>query len=1260
MKNAYLLKIRLPKTAFRMGGRSLAWVLLCLVGILAAWGSGVSPVRAAEDTRFDAPGNFNPIVPGYFADPTIQKFGDLYYLYATTDGNGGGRGPSQVWVSKDFVNWTLVPMNWPKTPVYWAPDVMKHTDGRYYLYYNQPCITYCGVSDSPIGPWAPLVGEDGLLIEDKKVPNVITLDTQSFVDKDGSIYLYWGTWGIYANSGCGVGKLNPDMKTFEKLGKIPNTQAKDFFEAPFMLERNGRYYFTYSSGSCHDGTYRVQYAVGDRPDGDFKMGPNNPILASNADDTVNGPGHHSILKENQDDYFIVYHRHDIPLTPNGMHRQVCADKMQFGAEGEILKVEPTHRGIGYLGGEPKRSPNLVSGKPVTASSFYRDTVRRNHEYKPEYAVDDNNATLRRPADNRMGNWLTVHLETPQRIRRTETQFEYATWYYQYLIEYSADGKEWKTFADRRNNTRWGSPMVDKGDVEARYLRITVTGTEYPGLLGAIWNFKAFSDAPDDPLEEMAARAFEQVGAAGKEKREQSEPAASTPQLTPSDSDPLISLDVSDLQLGDSVSSWKNKGTLGGEFGAVEAKPRVELAGGCKALRFSGNQILKASFTGPRALSGNNSFTVSTWILNPEIGESECIVSWAGRGGPDAATAQIGYGTHREFGVVGHWGFADMGFRESPPKAGEWHHIAVVFDGVIERVYVDGKLEGAEAKMLMMHEGRPVYVGASEPESEPLDGYLASLRIYGHAMSEKQIQEMAASKPQGDVLVHADSAKLDYGPLLEWRNQGAWGEAFTGKADHAPSVENVGGRIAVRFHENDCLSLSADSSNTPSDGRTLLASVWISDEKPIEPIAHILTLGNGNQVFGVTPRSFPALAVGKWNQIALVLEGETWRTSLNGSPLSEPQKSSFPVGSLNTLTLGTAGNVPGFDGALAQVQLFRRALPEGELAQLHEVWKREWRAPQPSPATFSTPPRAISSTAVSMAAQPARSELGLVEYRFVETTGQSKADSGWIATPFFFDSGLKPDTRYTYTVAVRDSLGNVTAPGEPVEAKTDQDLIREYRDIFQTAHDYLKDGIQGTVWEGVLTTGENSTEVVAAANGQIRLQSKGTVWDGGKPSGPLLYRMVQGDFLVEGKVADYAGLEQRRTPGNTDGGLMVRVPNLADAGAGEDLIQLSFFPIWNIGNMVTNFDGGARSQKGNQLAWNAHRYLQIERQGDYFHMRTSADGKRWVEMPESPVLRRDMAGLPVAVGLCHASYGPESSYISFSDFSLSLRKNQREK
>ena len=338
----------------------------------------------AEDVPFDTPRAFNPILPGYFADPTIKKFGDTYYIYSTTDGNGGGRGPSQVWMSEDFLNWTLAPMNWPlsKTENYWAPDVIKGPDDRYWLYFTRPCEIYSGVSDSPIGPWAPVDGETGLVAPNHLVKDVLTLDSHVFETSKGETFMYWGTWGIFPNSGAGWGKLKSDMKTFDGLGKIPNTQIKDFFEAPFMLEKDGLFYFMYSSGSCHDSTYRVQYAVGDTPNGDFKMGPKNPILATNADKTVDGPGHHSMLKEGNE-YYMIYHRHDLPFTPNGLTRQICADRIEFGKPGEIKAIVPTHKGVGPLGKNTETSTNLAFGKKVTADSFYTDTFR-NHQYKPEY------------------------------------------------------------------------------------------------------------------------------------------------------------------------------------------------------------------------------------------------------------------------------------------------------------------------------------------------------------------------------------------------------------------------------------------------------------------------------------------------------------------------------------------------------------------------------------------------------------------------------------------------------------------------------------------------------------------------------------------------------------------------------------------------------------------------------------------------------------------------------------------------------------
>ena len=432
--------------------------------------------------KHDAPGTGNPVIPGYFADPTIKKFGDTYYMYATTDGSGAGFGPAQVWTSKDFVNWTLMPMNWPDSHWIWAPDVIRHTDGRYYYFYCQPCIIHCGVSETPRGPWKNILGEsEAVLVPDRFVTNAITLDGQTFVDDDGSVYLYWGTWGIYKGFGCGAGKMTPDLKGFTETRLIPNTEAVDFFAAPFVLKRNGIYYFMYSSGSCHDHTYRVQYATSDHPLGPYEY--KGCILETNEDGTVHGPGHHSILKEG-DDYYIVYHRHDNPHSNRGFHRQLCMDKMEFAADGSIRKVIPTHKGVGALAPSVVKSENLALGAGVRASSCYDDNFRA------EYAVDDNNGTLWRPRG--MGQeWLEIDLGSSREIQTVWTQFEYGTQFYQYLIETSVDGKHWSVFADKRNNHLAGSPMVDFGKAEARYVRLTFTGGQKNGFGGAVWNVKVF-------------------------------------------------------------------------------------------------------------------------------------------------------------------------------------------------------------------------------------------------------------------------------------------------------------------------------------------------------------------------------------------------------------------------------------------------------------------------------------------------------------------------------------------------------------------------------------------------------------------------------------------------------------------------------------------------------------------------------------------------------------------------------------------------
>jgi len=304
----------------------------------------------AQSTPADAG---NPIIPGWFADPTIVKIGDIYYIYATTDNEMLGSGAPTVWYSRDFRNWYNYTMEIPSMASvnlrnFWAPDLVIGDDGKYYLYFGNcqaGCNIYGYVSDTPTGPWKKLHEDDTPVISHGYPREGFpSLDAQFFKDDDSKIYAYWGTW-VHYNNGYAVGQLNNrSMDAMFDSKNIPLSQTPKPFEAVYMLKRNGKYFLMYSGASCHDETYNVRYSYSNSPYGPFTPGKNNPILSTNADKSVHGPGHHSVLKNNND-YYIVYHRHDYPFTAGGLARQVCMDSLIFENDSTIKTVVPSHRGI---------------------------------------------------------------------------------------------------------------------------------------------------------------------------------------------------------------------------------------------------------------------------------------------------------------------------------------------------------------------------------------------------------------------------------------------------------------------------------------------------------------------------------------------------------------------------------------------------------------------------------------------------------------------------------------------------------------------------------------------------------------------------------------------------------------------------------------------------------------------------------------------------------------------------------------------------
>lgn len=784
-------------------------------------------------TQWNTPGAGNPFIPGYFADPTIRKFGDTYYLYATTDGNGNGYGPAQVWMSRDFRNWTNMTMDWPTTEVVWAPDVMQGADGLYHYFYCEPCVLHEGVGHTPRGPWTNILGEtDAVLVPDRFVHNAITLDGQTFVDDDGSVYIYFGTWGIYDGFGCGVARLGADMKSFTDKKLIPNTEIKDFFEAPFVLKRGGTYYFMYSSGSCHDHTYRVQYATST----EGPMGPytyRGCILETNADRTVHGPGHHSVLRDG-DDYYIVYHRHNNPPSTHGFHRQVCIDRLVFAADGSIEKITPSHAGLlpRSVADMPAMT-NLAFGAKVTASSHY------NEWFVPEYAVDDNNATLWRPASCTADEWLQIDLGAPTRFDQVWTQFEYATYFYQYRISYSLDGHTWHRYADRERNTLAASPYVDRGACTARYLRITVTGRQKNGHFGGIWNVKVLNGANQVPPQlQVAVRgdgqwdntagmlggSFEadgerlvstfdthfifakgqpysmvyerqgqtyafvsdgqkkhptQIAPASTSEKPDTKPAVRwqkgrlevepdvhnlrvyTYQLQPAEIQHLaqhpveqaekdVSDKPSDAPLvhvqatapASGVRTMQNLGVLGG---LLESREPLDIKQklGLSAFRFSGRQLFRSDFRLPTTLRYSAPYTMSAWVLNPQVERLECVAQLS-QARNDLSTAELCNGSDPQNGLMRHnASYENSGSPLIAQAEGQWQHWVVTYDGYMERHYLNGRQVSEKNMMLLLRPQGGIQLGASAGGADAFDGYLHAFSLYDRTLAPTEIEALYA-------------------------------------------------------------------------------------------------------------------------------------------------------------------------------------------------------------------------------------------------------------------------------------------------------------------------------------------------------------------------------------------------------------------------------------------------------------------------------------------------------------------------------------
>jgi len=303
----------------------------------------------------------NPLFPGNYADPQIRVFGGEYWIFPTGSADGGG---FDAFSSSDLKTWKrhlsvlrTKDVSWARTCM-WAPDVHEK-DGKYYFFFSandaypvnlqkgdltpqkEPGLQKYGgigvaVADRPEGPYRDLIGKP---LIDRFWNRAQPIDQYVF-RYNGDWYMVYGGWGR-----CNLVKLAPDFKSLRPLDDgalVREITPPGYKEGSVMFERKGTWYFMYSGGNWTDDTYCVHYCTGKSPFGPFTY---RGQLLGRQEPVATAAGHHSVLNvPGTDDWYICYHRRPIP-NKGPADRYVCLERMAFDANGDILPVTMTEKGI---------------------------------------------------------------------------------------------------------------------------------------------------------------------------------------------------------------------------------------------------------------------------------------------------------------------------------------------------------------------------------------------------------------------------------------------------------------------------------------------------------------------------------------------------------------------------------------------------------------------------------------------------------------------------------------------------------------------------------------------------------------------------------------------------------------------------------------------------------------------------------------------------------------------------------------------------
>lgn len=251
----------------------------------------------------------NPILRGNYADPSIVRVGEDYYMVNTSYEYVPGL---IVWHSKDIVNWQPIGAVLHQcNGNVWAPDI-AHYDGMFYVYFPANGTNWVSRAHDPRGPWSKPIDL-----------GTRHIDPGHVVGPDGKRYLHLSDGHMAQLSDDGLSVVSEVKKVYDPWRYPEDWEVEAFSpEGPKLLRHNGYYYMILAVGGTAGPatSHMVAASRSTTPWGPWEHSPYNPILrTSSPEERWWSQGHGTLIDTPDGRWYMIYHAYEQRFHTLGRH-----------------------------------------------------------------------------------------------------------------------------------------------------------------------------------------------------------------------------------------------------------------------------------------------------------------------------------------------------------------------------------------------------------------------------------------------------------------------------------------------------------------------------------------------------------------------------------------------------------------------------------------------------------------------------------------------------------------------------------------------------------------------------------------------------------------------------------------------------------------------------------------------------------------------------------------------------------------------------